>query len=857
MSRRRASVSSGIVLSLVVIGGLAWSLLGWQARANTAPELLLPAKPVFLYTFDGFQDHKEAWEATAAQRALIESGLLKTINKLLDFAVKESGEPGAELAQKMVTRAFERGGSLAVAVETIDNIPAPQVTLLLHGSADFEAKLTSLLMAGPLQSLTPKQETNAGRKVTRITIPDTPGYEVGWWTDGGHFVIVFGGNAIPAALDIAQGKSPNLSSNTVVKGLRASNDFEVASVSLIDIKALLGLVEKQEIPPIPDSGKEPVKVSDVLKVAGLDRLGMLQGRWGFRGEAVWSEALLQAPAPRTGLLSLLDQSAISLADLPPLPKGCDNFSATKFDFSKFSSTVIGLVDKGIKAFAPQGTPSATQFLAQANEHIGIDPVEDFLNPLGDTLVGFVDPSASAVMPAVGIMINVDEAEKLLATLAKLEQHVSALAGENVKFRTKELNGRSIHVVQLPAPLAMFSPSWLVDKGWLIIGSTPQTVEAHVKRVDGKLPKWQAPPEIATALKELPQKFVSFTYSDPRAGIRSLLSLAPTGISLAEIGMVEWRKQREQAGQEVDDSVEFPISAEDVPVAEEVVGPLFPNINVTTVDDDGVRWYARNSLPGLPIPGTGGGGVESVGTVAVLVALLLPAVQQAREAARRSASRNNLRQLGLAMHNHHDQHRALPAGTYPNAKLKPEERLSWLVALLPYLEEEDRFKQVDLTKGWKDKANEGALKSDLSLKVTQNPSQPIIQPVDGYAIMHYVGIAGVGKDAPTLPITDNRVGMFGYDRKTTFADVRDGLSNTLMITDASKDFGPWAQGGSVTIRAFTTKPYVNGPDGIGSPHVGGFQALLGDGSVRFISKEIDPTLLEALSTIHGDETIGDF
>lgn len=856
MSRRRASVSSGIVLSLVVIGGLAWSLFGWQARANTAPDLLLPAKPVFLYTFDGFQGHQEAWEATAAQRALIESGLLKVVNKLLDFAVQESGEPSAELVQKMVTRAFERGGSLAVAVDKSGAMPSPQVTLLLHGSADFEAKLTSLLMAGPLQTLTPKQETIAGRKVTRLTIPDTPDYEVGWWSDGGHVVIVFGGNAVSAALDIAQGKSPNLSTNAIVKVLRTSKDFQVASVSLIDTKALLDLVANLEIPASPDSGKPGLKVADGLKILGLDRLGMLKGRWGFRGEAIWSEALLEAPAPRTGLLSLIEHKHFSLAELPPLPKGCDHFAAFKLDFSQFGSTLLGMVDKGFELFGPAGIPTPTQHVARASEHIGFHPLNDLVDPLGDTVVSYVDPSASAVMPAFAVLLSVDDSKKLQSTLDLLEEKAKQL-GENVTFRAKELNGRSIHVLHLPAPLTMFSPSWVIDKGWLVVGSTPQTVEAHIKRVDGKLPKWEPTPEVATALKALPPKFSSFSYSDPRVGIRSLLALAPTGISLAEIGMVEWRKMREQSGKKVDDSAEFPITAEDVPIAEEVVGPLFPNLTASMVNEEGVHWYARNSLPGLPIPGSGGGGVESVGTVAVLVALLLPAVQQAREAARRTASRNNLRQLGLAMHNHHDQHRALPAGTYPNAKLKPEERLSWMIALLPYLEEEDRFKQVDLTKGWKDKANEGALKSALSLNVTLNPSQPIVQPVNGYAITHYVGIAGVGKDAPTLPITDNRVGMFGYDRKTTFADVRDGLSNTLMITDASKDFGPWAQGGAVTIRAFTTKPYVNGPDGIGSPHVGGFQALLGDGSVRFISKEIDPTLLEALSTIHGDETIGDF
>jgi hypothetical protein len=78
----------------------------------------------------------------------------------------------------------------------------------------------------------------------------------------------------------------------------------------------------------------------------------------------------------------------------------------------------------------------------------------------------------------------------------------------------------------------------------------------------------------------------------------------------------------------------------------------------------------------------------------------------------------------------------------------------------------------------------------------------------------------------------------------------------MVSDAvAKTRGPWAQGGHATIRALTTKPYINGEDGIGSPHVGGFHVLMGDGAVRFVSQNIDEKVLEALATRAGGETIG--
>jgi hypothetical protein len=130
-------------------------------------------------------------------------------------------------------------------------------------------------------------------------------------------------------------------------------------------------------------------------------------------------------------------------------------------------------------------------------------------------------------------------------------------------------------------------------------------------------------------------------------------------------------------------------------------------------------------------------------------------------------------------------------------------------------------------------------------------------LNGYAQVDYAGVAGLGKDGPSKKVTDKGAGMFAYNRSTRVADVTDGLSNTLMVGDISKDRGPWLQGGKATIRPFVDKPYINGPDGWGGIHAGGGQFLLGDGTVRFISQNIDPKVMEALITIRGGEVVGEF
>jgi hypothetical protein len=224
-------------------------------------------------------------------------------------------------------------------------------------------------------------------------------------------------------------------------------------------------------------------------------------------------------------------------------------------------------------------------------------------------------------------------------------------------------------------------------------------------------------------------------------------------------------------------------------------------------------------------------------------------------------------MGLAMHNYHDVHNSFPAGTLPNEKLKPDERLSFFVELLPFLDQAVLYEKIDKEAGWKEKDLWPIM--ETRIPTMMNPGVNLraansataetkdAKEESNYAPTHYVGLAGVGKDAPLLPISSNRAGVFGYNRKTRIQNITDGTSNTMMISEASKDYGAWGEGGNATIRSLTKKPYINGPDGIGGPFSGGVQVLLGDGSVRFISQNIDQNTFEALTTISGGEAIGNF
>ncbi|MFO0900078.1 MAG: DUF1559 domain-containing protein [Pirellulales bacterium] len=220
------------------------------------------------------------------------------------------------------------------------------------------------------------------------------------------------------------------------------------------------------------------------------------------------------------------------------------------------------------------------------------------------------------------------------------------------------------------------------------------------------------------------------------------------------------------------------------------------------------------------------GQGGVATTGVLVALLLPAVQAAREAARRIQSMNNLKQLALGMHVYHDAHNSFP----PRANFDKQGRplLSWRVHLLPYLEQEPLYKQFHLDEPWDSEHNKKLI-----------PRMPVTfaspnRPNDGKTV--YLVPVGPGT-------------LFGGDQGMKLSEITDGTSNTIMLVEADAD------------RAVEwTRPEGLGYDpehplaGVGNTRKGGFLAALADGSVRFISNNIDPEVLRAMFTAAGNETI---
>jgi hypothetical protein len=237
------------------------------------------------------------------------------------------------------------------------------------------------------------------------------------------------------------------------------------------------------------------------------------------------------------------------------------------------------------------------------------------------------------------------------------------------------------------------------------------------------------------------------------------------------------------------------------------------------------------------------------------------VVKVRDEANRVRCQNNVKQLLLAADNYAATYGFLPPGTMPNPGLPVERRLSWFVALVPFVEADNLYSLTDKKAAWD---------SPKNLEVLGIPyfyvRCAIIPRDDPRPIATHAGVTGLGADSPILPVEHSRAGVFGYDRKTPRNAVKDGESNAMLMMESGREPGPWARGGEGTLTWFdpANPPHAGPGRPFGLPHVaerplfsrrvhGGLVGFA-DASVRTFRDTVSPGVLEAPATIAGGESV---
>ncbi len=225
-------------------------------------------------------------------------------------------------------------------------------------------------------------------------------------------------------------------------------------------------------------------------------------------------------------------------------------------------------------------------------------------------------------------------------------------------------------------------------------------------------------------------------------------------------------------------------------------------------------------------------------IGIVIACLLPATGS-RTAPKRTACKNNLKQLGLALHNYHDAYDMFPPAYVADARGRPEH--SWRVFALPYIDQAVLYNRYRFDEPWNGPHNSELAENTLMVYQCPSDAEQREEPV---AWTSYVAVVGPHTVWPGAEATKIR-------------DITDGTTNTLLVAESRNTGIHWMEPRDLHIgqMAMTLNPV--GGQGISSQHWGGAHALLGDGSVHFISEGVDPALLRRLMERDDGEDVGAF
>jgi len=280
----------------------------------------------------------------------------------------------------------------------------------------------------------------------------------------------------------------------------------------------------------------------------------------------------------------------------------------------------------------------------------------------------------------------------------------------------------------------------------------------------------------------------------------------------------------------------------------------------------------------------------IAIIGVLVALLLPAVQAARTAARRTSNKNNLKQIGLALHNYHGMHRTFPSGwigvdSAGQPDVEGGNGFGWAAMILPMMAQSSLYEQLDFNSPIDSTTNSVGRSTYLSVFRSPSDTGPDfweIEAEDGSGVLarlptsNYIGCFGTGElhDCEGLlpGVTCKGNGVFFHNSRVRFASIFDGTSNTLMVGERKTDairgwYSTWIgavpEGEEAFVRVLGAADHApnsstNHFEDFSSYDPGGVHFLFGDGRVQFLSEHIvDLGVYHGLATRAGGEDIGEF
>ncbi len=628
-------------------------------------------------------------------------------------------------------------------------------------------------------------------------VPSAP--SITWGTRGKYLIIGVGDGSVEALFERARTGPPEW-----LTALRERLPVDrVSTVTYVNFGKLMDTL----LPMAP--APEVAKAVEALGLGALTECGSVSG---LDETGVVRRSFFDIDGEAKGLLACVDAPPLTADDLAPVAQDALVAAAFRLDIGKLLDTVLDVVGQ----IEPDAVEDVEEGVFQIEQMFGIKIRDDLLKSLGDVWTISTSASEGGLLTGWTATVSLRDPQRFreihdgLVSLARRAMDEDEYAP---KIREFNFADRKIYYLVVPEEEFPLTPAWCVTDEVLAVSLFPQTLKAYLARDDEYVSLAEVP--AVKPLLEGDSGPLAVTYSDTRRIFRTLYPLAQIGVQFA------LHFAREEG---------FDMDAILLPSAGSIERHLLPAVTAIKRTESGIETVSHQSLPG--------GNVGA--TAPVAVALLLPAVQAARAAARRAEATNNLRQIGIAMHNYHDTFNGLPAAHSADEDGKP--LLSWRVHILPYVEYQHLHDQFHLDEPWDSEHNKKLIGEMPELYRAPGGNA-------GPGKTNYLGIRGKNM----IFVDPKRKGDEGrWPIGTRMSEILDGTSNTIMVVEASDE-----------AAVIWTKPDDYEPDeekpikGLVGVRPGGFLAAFCDGSVHFLSEEIDLETLRRLFTRNDGEPISEF
>jgi hypothetical protein len=584
-------------MSRRVLPALVLFLFAGMARAQEAPEALLPATTQVYLRWDGVEAHRAAYDKTALAKmmkgdtgAFFAGGfgdVQKTLSSLLTAQAILTGTPPEQL-QKLQADAAEAAKALdlfgkhgVVIGFELRSLEPPQMQLTVivpDAGAKPEPLFGALRLLTTLARADVKTKKLDGRTVYGVSMDPV---HAAWWVEGKHVVLTAGTDAPEAAVKRVTDKGqPRLSGQPLFKKVRDFKEFETGTRAFVDVAALTKIARTR--------GKDVEKLLTDLGIDGLRGITLCSG---YDGPADRAVVEIDMPGPRKGLPRLAAGKPFTLADVPPIPDDAAGWSMTNFDAAALYDLAVPALEQVARITSPDDAKQIADGLKMIDDALGVSLRKDLLASLGDRFATYSSPAEGPLTLGQTFLFTVRDEKKLRESIDAAIKGLAKASGVEITVKKKTYRGVELREIHVNVPGFIFIPTWAIHKGWFVLSYYPQAVQGYVLRAAGEVPSWKPDEMTAATLAKLPKEFTSISVSDPRPVLKVLLSFAPVVARSVQQAL-------QQSGVK-----DFPIDVGALPNAHEATKHLFPNVSVTTDDGKVLRLDSRSSLQ-LPIDLTG-------------------------------------------------------------------------------------------------------------------------------------------------------------------------------------------------------------------------------------------------------------